>query len=146
MKLLIAGILTIFISYGAIVSLHPQFVGAQSSLVCDGLSPDTDGGGCSPAATEPDAGGIIETGINILSIVAGIISVAVLMLAGVKFITSQGDSGKVSSARSTALYAIIGLVIVAISQVIVFFVLGSVAPAPAETGLNNIILVSSVDN
>lgn len=63
-----------------------------------------------------------ETLANILSAVAGVIAVVVIIIAGITMTMSQGDSGKVKAARDTILYAAIGLVVVALSRAIVFFV------------------------
>jgi hypothetical protein len=46
-----------------------------------------------------------------------------LIFGGFKYITSGGDAGKITGAKNTILYAIVGLVIVALSQVIINFVL-----------------------
>jgi hypothetical protein len=40
-----------------------------------------------------------------------------------KYITSGGDSGNITGAKNTILYAIIGLVVVALAQIVVRFVL-----------------------
>jgi uncharacterized membrane protein YidH (DUF202 family) len=64
--------------------------------------------------------------INAFSWIVGIISVIMIIVGGVKYITSSGDSGNVTGAKNTILYAIIGLVIVAMAQIIVQFVLGQV--------------------
>lgn len=65
---------------------------------------------------------IIITVINIISIVVGIVAVIMIIIGGFRYITSNGDSGAVSGAKNTILYAIIGLVIVALAQLIVRFV------------------------
>ena len=62
--------------------------------------------------------------INILSIVVGVVAVFMIIIAGIRFITAGGDSNGISSARNTILYAIVGLLVVALAQVIVQFVLG----------------------
>lgn len=67
---------------------------------------------------------LIATAIDLFSLVIGVIAVVMIMVGGVKYITSQGDSGNVTAAKNTILYAIIGLIIVALSQLIVRFVLG----------------------
>lgn len=72
---------------------------------------------------------IITNVINIFSIVVGVVSVIMIIIGGLKYITSGGDSGNVSGAKNTILYAIIGLVIVALAQVIVRFVLTRVSDA-----------------
>lgn len=66
---------------------------------------------------------IIEDVVNIFSIVVGVVAVIMIIIGGLKYITSSGDSGNVTSAKNTILYAIIGLIIVALAQVIVRFVL-----------------------
>lgn len=72
---------------------------------------------------------IIADVINIFSLVVGVVSVIMIIIGGLKYITSGGDSGNVSGAKNTILYAIIGLVIVALAQVIVRFVLTRVSDA-----------------
>jgi hypothetical protein len=46
-----------------------------------------------------------------------------IMIAGLKYITSSGDASAVKSAKDGLLYAIVGLVVVALAQTIVRFVL-----------------------
>jgi hypothetical protein len=72
---------------------------------------------------------IIATVINIFSIVVGLVAVIMIIIGGFKYITSGGDSGNVTGAKNTILYAVIGLVVVALSQVIVRFVLTSATSA-----------------
>lgn len=72
---------------------------------------------------------IITVVINVFSLVVGVISVIMIIIGGLKYITSGGDSGNVSGAKNTILYAIIGLVVVALAQVIVRFVLQRVTDA-----------------
>jgi len=69
---------------------------------------------------------LVTTIINVFSVIVGIIAVIMIIVGGFKFITSGGDSGKVTSARNTIIYAIIGLIIVALAQTIARFVLSSV--------------------
>ena len=61
--------------------------------------------------------------INVISVVVGIIAVIMIIFAGFRYITSGGASDKVGNAKNTILYALIGLVIVALAQLIVKFVL-----------------------
>lgn len=66
---------------------------------------------------------IITQAINIFSIIVGIVAVIMIIVGGFKYITSGGDSGNISSAKNTIIYAVIGLVIVALAQFLVQFVL-----------------------
>ena len=78
---------------------------------------------------------IVKTVINIFSLIVGIVAVIMIIWGGLKYITSGGDSGKVTGAKNTILYALIGLVIVAIAQLIVRFVVAkagsTITTAPA---------------
>lgn len=75
------------------------------------------------------ANDIVADVINIFSWIVGVVSVIMVIFAGFKYITSAGDAGKVTSAKNTLLYALVGLVIVALAQAIVWFVLGEVTTA-----------------
>lgn len=66
---------------------------------------------------------IITDAINIFSIIVGIVAVIMIIVGGFKYITSGGDSGNITSAKNTIIYAVIGLVIVALAQFLVQFVL-----------------------
>ena len=68
---------------------------------------------------------VLRTILNILSWIAGIASVVMLILAGFKYILSQGGDGT-AQARNTILYAAIGLVIVALAQTILRFVVSRI--------------------
>jgi hypothetical protein len=72
---------------------------------------------------------ILTASINILSLVVGVISVVMIIVGGLKYIMSGGDSGNVTGAKNTILYAVVGLVIVALAQFIVRFVLTKVSSA-----------------
>ena len=61
--------------------------------------------------------------INIFSVIVGIIAVIMIIVGGFRYITSGGASDKVTSAKNTLLYAIVGLIVVALAQIIVQFVL-----------------------
>ena len=75
---------------------------------------------------------LISVAKNISSIALGIIavvSVIMLIYGGIKYITSAGDSKKVTDAKNTILYAIIGLVICLLSYAIINFVVNAILTA-----------------
>jgi hypothetical protein len=63
--------------------------------------------------------------VNIFSIIVGIVAVIMIIYGGFRYITSGGDSGSVGNAKNTLIYAIVGLIIVALAQLIVHFVLNT---------------------
>jgi hypothetical protein len=81
---------------------------------------------CNTGTDDPIAGpnGAIIKVTSILALVAGLVSVIFLVWGGFKYITSNGDSSGVSTAKSTIIAALIGLVIAALARPIVNFVIG----------------------
>ncbi len=66
---------------------------------------------------------------NILSAiigVAGLVSVAYIIVGGIQYMTSSGDSSKTEKAKKTILYALIGLVVCALSFAIVNFAISRI--------------------
>jgi hypothetical protein len=90
---------------------------------CGGLG-GTGGGGTDCSVNGPKLNDIIGAIVNILSIVVGLVAVIMIIVGGFKYITAAGDSSKAANAKSTIIYAIIGIVIVALAQFIVQFVVG----------------------
>lgn len=67
----------------------------------------------------------IAAAIEILSFVVGAAAVVAIISGSFKYITSGGDSGKVSNAKNTLIYALIGLAIAVLAQVLVHFVINT---------------------
>jgi hypothetical protein len=88
---------------------------------CSGITGATDAGNCATPGKSINA--IITSIINFLSALIGVVAVIMVMVGGFKYVTSGGDASKAGAAKSTLLYAVIGLVVVAMAQFIVQFVL-----------------------
>ncbi len=76
---------------------------------------------------------IVSQVINILSLAVGVVAVIMIIVGGFRYITSGGDSGNVTGAKNTILYAVVGLVVVALAQVIVRFVVDKATQKGATT-------------
>jgi hypothetical protein len=74
-------------------------------------------------AAQKEVSDTIQQIVDLLTIIVGIIAVFLIIINGLRFITSNGDSNAVGSAKNGIIYAIVGLIIVAFAQVIVRFVL-----------------------
>ena len=88
-------------------------------------------GSCSDASTT-GAGSleaVAKKVVNIFSIIVGIVAVIFVIYGGFRYITSGGDSGSVGNAKNTLIYALVGLVIVALAQLIVHYVLSTATGA-----------------
>lgn len=69
------------------------------------------------------SGGILSKAAQLLVFFAAIISVIMIIIGGIKYATSSGDSNKVASAKNTILFAVVGLVVSVMAQAIIAFVL-----------------------
>lgn len=103
------------------IPAQAQFDTAREQA-CAGLDFDGTGSeGC-----DEDAGdrvdSVVASVINIASLIVGVIAVIMVVVGGLKYVTSQGDSSGTASAKNTVIYAIVGLIIVALAQTIVRFV------------------------
>lgn len=107
--------------------------GSINGNLCAGSNGDLSGtpnnNNCSSAAPTNSVSHLITVAINILSAVVGIIAVIMIIVAGLRYVTSGGKEGGVKGAKNTILYAIIGLVVVALAQLIVHFVLNQTTTA-----------------
>jgi cytochrome bd-type quinol oxidase subunit 2 len=90
-----------------------DFVGTANDQTCKTVTGDSG----------EKANSTVATIINVFSVIVGAVSVIMIIYGGFRYITSGGESGNISTAKNTILYAIIGLVIVALAQFIVKFVL-----------------------
>lgn len=70
---------------------------------------------------------IIRRIVNLLSIVVGVVAVIMIIIGGFRYVTSGGSDASVTGAKNTILYAVIGLIIVALAQLLVNFVLSNLA-------------------
>ena len=67
--------------------------------------------------------GILSKAMDILALIVGIACVLVIIISGLRFVVSAGDSNAISSARRSLIYAIVGLLIVIAARTLVQFVL-----------------------
>lgn len=78
--------------------------------------------GVNPGA-ETELMPMISTILNVVFGVVGIVAVIMIIIGGVNYTMSQGDTQKIQKAKNTIMYGIIGLVIVLLAFAIVNFVL-----------------------
>ncbi len=71
---------------------------------------------------EESAISIINTALGVITVVA----VIFIIIGGVQYITSSGDTSKAMKAKNTIMYAVIGLVVALLAFAIVNFVLDGI--------------------
>lgn len=100
---------------------------------------DDDGGECKPEGasdgieatkgsfgTRTELTTIVTGIINGVLYVIGILAVIMVIIGGVQYTTSGGDSAAVTKAKNTILYGIVGLVIAILAYAIVNFVINRI--------------------
>lgn len=88
---------------------------------CQGVTGQVTGATCGGGTT--DLSKVVKAVLNILSVIAGVAAVIMIIIGGLRYITSGGEAQAVSGAKRTLIYAVVGLVVVSLAQFIVFFVL-----------------------
>jgi hypothetical protein len=126
MKKLLAGIfVAVSMTVGLMVATAPAYAATSPTQsakdqICTGVSGQT-GGKCGTGGASIN--GIISVVLNVLSVIAGILAIIMIVVSGMKYVTSQGEAQAVAGAKKTLIYAIVGLVVVAMAQFIVHYVL-----------------------
>jgi hypothetical protein len=77
------------------------------------------------------ATGTFSTITNVLLFLIGAISVIMLIVGGIRYVVSGGDSAAVANAKNTILYAIVGVIIAILAYAIINFVISSFTPGGA---------------
>jgi hypothetical protein len=80
--------------------------------------------------------GIFTTITNVMLFVVGAISVIMIVIGGLRYVVSGGNSTNITTAKNTILYAIVGLIIAIMAYAIINFVIGSFVPGAGGGGTN----------
>ena len=124
LSILIASTIAIFglsASTYATTSLKDGALAAR----CDGCPEDLFG-----------SNGVFRQVSTTIIYIIGVIAVIMLIYGGLRYVLSGGDAKKVTDAKNTVLYAIIGLVISFFAYAIVAFVIDSL---PSSTHPNTVV-------
>ena len=81
---------------------------------------------------ETQVNGIIKTIVEVLLMAVGAISIIMIVIGGILFALSSGDTQKAAKARSTILYAVVGLIVSIFASAIVNFVFDGFNKPPAK--------------
>ena len=108
-----------FIALFGLVAVLPGVAMAQSPA--DDIQSGVDQ--ISPDEGVPSLGSQIQIIVNILLFILGAIAVVMIVIGGIRYATSGGDSSQITSAKNTILYAVVGLVVAILAYAIVNFIL-----------------------
>jgi len=114
---------------------------AQPNVALLAVLPDPGGGGGDTANTDEVKAGLDSVGgsesgngpgallniirsiVNILLFLVGTIAVIMVIVGGIRYVTSNGDQAQITNAKNTILYSIVGVVVASMSYALVNFVI-----------------------
>lgn len=129
MKSLIKKVSGIMLLIPALV-LGVSFAAPVANAACDPNAMTlSSGADCAQGTDQPGTlfgsgadDGLFKKVVNIMLFIVGAVAVIMLILGGVKYVTSGGAQDKVTSAKNTIMYAIIGIVVAVLAYAVVNFV------------------------
>jgi len=117
-----AMLLPILMLLPAVTLAMPAYAACGNSTAAQQVSTgidETSGASCD----DSQVNGTIRTAVTILSLAIGATSIIVIMISAFKYIVSGGEQNKVANAKSSLIYAMIGLAVAAMAEFLVHFVL-----------------------
>ena len=69
-----------------------------------------------------EGSGIFQIIVNVILFIVGAVAVIMIVIGGVRYTVSNGDSNAVTGAKNTIMYAIVGLVVAIVAYALVNFV------------------------
>ena len=118
--LIISSIIAVLGLVGTVgLATQPTYAACTDAKTCvkEGVT------GAGGTTSNNNLGPLIKNIVNILLYALGAVAVVMIVIGGIKYTTSNGDSSAISSAKNTILYAVIGLVVALLSYAIVNFVI-----------------------
>lgn len=131
--------LVLALGFGAFAVAAATLVPSTALAAAANCNPDTttnpiaNGASCAQAAGTSSnlfaQGGVFQTVSNTLIFLVGAVAVIFLIIGGLRYVISNGDSKNVEAAKNTILYAIVGIVVAVISFALVSFVINALSKA-----------------
>ncbi len=114
-----------FVLFGAVVALMASLVFVSAPVQAIELYQACGSGAASEvcAGGDEQVNGFIKNIVNTLLFIIGALAVIMLIIGGIRYTTSAGNSSQTTAAKNTILYAIVGLVLAIFAYAIVNFLI-----------------------
>lgn len=119
------------LTFAVVLALPFQSVGAQEVIDPELCRQNPDSTLCKSNAEPQDPNnnslfgpnGVLTKAARLLAVVVGVVAVIMIIIGGFQYIIASGDPSNIQNAKNTVFYAIIGLLVAALAQSIISFVL-----------------------
>ncbi len=134
MKTKLTKIILAIIASFSLLSLTtiPAFAECTDICTCDGVSPEVRAAAGCPGTSTITIQDVITNILYTVIGITGIVAVIFIIVGGVGYMTSSGDSAKLKKAKDTILYAVIGLVVAALAFTITNFAISVIDGSELE--------------
>lgn len=122
-----------FSLFTPIIQITHSFAQAFTLTIGDGANSAR---GVDQAATLFGNTGIFTTVTNVMLFIVGAISVIMIVIGGLRYVISGGNTTNVTAAKNTILYAVVGLVVAMLAYALINFVITSFMPGASSGGTN----------
>ena len=93
------------------INIYQACDGSSSSQVC--------------ASTSDSASSLIKRISNVLMFIVGAVAVIMIIISGIRYASSGGNSAQVTAAKNTLLYSVVGLIVALLAYAVVGFVIAN---------------------
>lgn len=123
------------LAFGLTTTVVSQSARAETKKSTYTLGSGIDAAKGDGAADKIDNGGddTVKTIVNLMLWIVGVVSVIMLIFGSFRYIISNGDSTKVTAAKNTIMYAVIGLVLAIFAYAIVNFVISGLGQGTEQS-------------
>lgn len=101
----------------------------------------TDGATSAKGAQQPidlfGNAGVFQQISSVLLFIVGAIAVIMIVIGGLRYVISGGDSSQVQAAKNTILYALVGIIVAILAYAAVNFVINSFVPSGSGGGASS---------
>ncbi len=111
----------IIVSLGLIMAVSAFALSPSAGAIWGGNACSNTSADICQKKDNTDTSSLAEGIINIILYISGLISIIMIIVAGIMYVTAHGYSEKVANAKRTLIYAVVGLVVSVLAVAIVSF-------------------------
>jgi hypothetical protein len=123
--------LALLVGIGAPLALAAPVSASNASALCEGSggtwkddSKAPNGGICSSADGRTVAGTLQQV-TDVLIFIIGAVAVIMVIVGGIRYVTSSGDQSALQGAKNTIMYSLIGVVVAFMAYALVRFIIAA---------------------